>query len=94
MHDYGFRELFKAGFENLQIRLFQVRLGNIAQCCLSTPSNYRGQQLSKLMEEQLPDLHAHFKELNIETHMYASQWFLTLFATKVRPCVPAVAVVF
>eukprot|EP00045_Choanoeca_perplexa_P008809 m.82762 g.82762 ORF g.82762 m.82762 type:complete len:989 (+) comp14633_c1_seq1:70-3036(+) len=61
MHEYGLRELFKAGFENLQIRLYQ---------------------LSKLMEEQLPELHAHFKELNIETHMYASQWFLTLFATK------------
>eukprot|EP00730_Choanoeca_flexa_P003648 TRINITY_DN11466_c2_g2_i4.p1 TRINITY_DN11466_c2_g2~~TRINITY_DN11466_c2_g2_i4.p1 ORF type:complete len:993 (+),score=291.61 TRINITY_DN11466_c2_g2_i4:106-3084(+) len=61
MQHYGLRELFKAGFENLQVRLYQ---------------------LSKLTEEQLPELHAHFKELNIEAHMYASQWFLTLFATK------------
>lgn len=35
------------------------------------------------MEDTMPDLLAHFKEERIEIHMFASQWFLTLFATKV-----------
>lgn len=30
----------------------------------------------------MPDLHAHFTDLNIEPHMYASQWFLTIFTVK------------
>ena len=40
----------------------------------------------------MPDLHDHFKELGIETHMFASQWFLTLFAAKF-PLVTAYRVV-
>ncbi|XP_043986415.1 rab GTPase-activating protein 1-like isoform X2 [Gambusia affinis] len=43
-------------------------------------------QLEKLMQEQLPDLWAHFQELNLEAHMYASQWFLTLFTAKFPLC--------
>ncbi|NWR84451.1 RBG1L protein, partial [Furnarius figulus] len=43
-------------------------------------------QLEKLMQEQLPDLHSHFAELNLEAHMYASQWFLTLFTAKFPLC--------
>ncbi|NWI87617.1 RBG1L protein, partial [Pitta sordida] len=43
-------------------------------------------QLEKLMQEQLPDLHSHFSELNLEAHMYASQWFLTLFTAKFPLC--------
>eukprot|EP00041_Stephanoeca_diplocostata_P024348 m.615527 g.615527 ORF g.615527 m.615527 type:complete len:1089 (+) comp22506_c0_seq2:201-3467(+) len=39
-------------------------------------------QLDRLIDEMLPDLHAHFKDIGVETHMYASQWFLTLFAAK------------
>ena len=39
----------------------------------------------------MPDLHQHFREQRIEIHMFASQWFLTLFATKVRRCHDAVA---
>lgn len=35
------------------------------------------------MEDTMPDLLAHMKEQRIEIHMFASQWFLTLFATKV-----------
>lgn len=30
----------------------------------------------------MPDLHSHFQYNDIETHMYASQWFLTLFTAK------------
>jgi hypothetical protein len=61
MFDINVREMFKAGFADLQLKFFQ---------------------LGRLIEELLPDLHAHFQELRIETHMFASQWFLTLFAAK------------
>ncbi|XP_062989923.1 rab GTPase-activating protein 1-like isoform X2 [Elgaria multicarinata webbii] len=43
-------------------------------------------QLEKLMQEQLPDLYNHFLEKNLEAHMYASQWFLTLFTAKFPLC--------
>ncbi|KAL8178073.1 UNVERIFIED_CONTAM: Rab GTPase-activating protein 1-like protein [Gekko kuhli] len=43
-------------------------------------------QLERLMQEQLPDLYSHFLELNLEAHMYASQWFLTLFTAKFPLC--------
>lgn len=39
-----------------------------------------------LEQEQLPDLWSHFQELNLEAHMYASQWFLTLFTAKFPLC--------
>lgn len=39
-----------------------------------------------LPQEQLPDLWTHFQELNLEAHMYASQWFLTLFTAKFPLC--------
>lgn len=39
-------------------------------------------QLEHLMKDYLPELHEHFEDLNIEAHMYASQWFLTLFTAK------------
>ncbi|XP_004626845.1 rab GTPase-activating protein 1-like isoform X4 [Octodon degus] len=43
-------------------------------------------QLERLMQEQLPDLHSRFCDLNLEAHMYASQWFLTLFTAKFPLC--------
>ncbi|KAM4861346.1 rab GTPase-activating protein 1-like isoform 2-T3 [Thomomys bottae] len=43
-------------------------------------------QLERLMQEQLPDLYSHFSDLNLEAHMYASQWFLTLFTAKFPLC--------
>ncbi|KER20533.1 hypothetical protein T265_10936 [Opisthorchis viverrini] len=39
-------------------------------------------QLEKIVQDQLPDVAKHFSELGLETHMYASQWFLTLFTAK------------
>ncbi|KAL1490600.1 hypothetical protein ABEB36_013266 [Hypothenemus hampei] len=39
-------------------------------------------QLNRLMEEQLSPLWNHFTEHRIETHMFASQWFLTLFTAR------------
>ncbi|CAH2311235.1 rab GTPase-activating 1-like isoform X1 [Pelobates cultripes] len=43
-------------------------------------------QLERLMQEQLPDLYSHFVSLNLEAHMYASQWFLSLFTAKFPLC--------
>ncbi|XP_036129668.1 rab GTPase-activating protein 1-like isoform X1 [Molossus molossus] len=43
-------------------------------------------QLERLMQEQLPDLHSHFCDLSLEAHMYASQWFLSLFTAKFPLC--------
>lgn len=39
-------------------------------------------QLERLMEDQLPELFAHFMDLGVEAHMFGSQWFLTLFTAK------------
>ncbi|KAJ8985689.1 hypothetical protein NQ317_014337 [Molorchus minor] len=61
MYDYGLRDLYKDGFENLHTKLYQ---------------------LTRLMQEQLPQLSLHFDEHHIENHMFASQWFLTLFTAR------------
>ncbi|CAF3473913.1 unnamed protein product [Rotaria socialis] len=58
---YLLREMYKANFENLQMKFFQ---------------------LNCLIEENLPDIYAHFYDLKVECHMFASQWFLTLFTAK------------
>ena len=34
------------------------------------------------MQDHLGDLYEHFMEQGLEAHMYASQWFLTLFTAK------------
>lgn len=39
-------------------------------------------QLDRLIEDLLPDLFHHFVHIGIEVHMFASQWFLTLFTHK------------
>ncbi|XP_063424247.1 rab GTPase-activating protein 1-like isoform X2 [Mytilus trossulus] len=39
-------------------------------------------QLERLMEDHIPDLFEHFTEMGLEIHMFASQWFLTLFTAK------------
>ncbi|XP_065226884.1 rab GTPase-activating protein 1-like isoform X1 [Planococcus citri] len=61
MYDYKLRNLYKDGFENLNLRLYQ---------------------LSRLLEEKEPHLWQHFKEMGIETHMFASHWFLTLYTAR------------
>ncbi|XP_038651105.1 rab GTPase-activating protein 1-like isoform X1 [Scyliorhinus canicula] len=43
-------------------------------------------QLERLLQEQHPELYNHFLDLNLEAHMYASQWFLTLFTVKFPLC--------
>uniref|UniRef100_A0A7I4Z190 Rab-GAP TBC domain-containing protein n=1 Tax=Haemonchus contortus TaxID=6289 RepID=A0A7I4Z190_HAECO len=38
-------------------------------------------QLDCLVQEQMPDLYTHFNNMGLDTSMYASSWFLTLFTT-------------
>lgn len=61
MYDYGLRDLYKCGFDQLYLHLYQ---------------------LNRLMKDQLPKLYEHFEIMGIETHMFASQWFLTLFTAR------------
>ncbi|XP_077298006.1 GTPase activating protein and centrosome-associated isoform X2 [Arctopsyche grandis] len=39
-------------------------------------------QLHRLMEEHMEDLRNHFANMGVEPHMFASQWFLTLFTAR------------
>ena len=39
-------------------------------------------QLQRLMEEKIPDLFYYFRDIGVEMHMFASQWFLTVFTAK------------
>lgn len=39
-------------------------------------------QFDRLVEELLPKMHTHFARQGIKSSMYASQWFMTLFAYK------------
>ncbi|PAA71694.1 hypothetical protein BOX15_Mlig023352g1 [Macrostomum lignano] len=39
-------------------------------------------QLDALLKQHCPEVFSHFKRLGCEPHMYASQWFLTLFTSK------------
>jgi len=39
-------------------------------------------QLDTLVQEHIPDLYVHFQSQSIHTNLYASSWFLTLFATS------------
>ncbi|XP_053683418.1 rab GTPase-activating protein 1-like isoform X2 [Sabethes cyaneus] len=39
-------------------------------------------QLNRLMKDHLPDLYEHFYNTGVESHMFASQWFLSLFTAR------------
>lgn len=39
-------------------------------------------QLEHLIQDLLPNLHEHFQTIGVAVEMFASQWFLTLFASK------------
>lgn len=65
MYNYGLRDLYKDGFDNLILRIYQ---------------------LNRLLEEQVNSLWQHFTEHHVETHMFASQWFLTLYTARFPLC--------
>ncbi|KAL5291821.1 RABGAP1 family protein [Megaselia abdita] len=43
-------------------------------------------QLNRLMKDHLPKLHEHFERNGVESHMFASQWFLTLYTARFPLC--------
>lgn len=61
MYDYKLRNLYKDGFEILNMKQYQ---------------------LNRLLEEKDPELWQHFKNLGVETHMFAHHWFLTLYTAR------------
>lgn len=43
-------------------------------------------ELNRLIKDQLPKLYEHFEKTGVETHMFASQWFLTIFTARFPLC--------
>jgi hypothetical protein len=39
-------------------------------------------QFEQIVRDMIPSVYEHLQNLNIQTHMYASQWFLTLYTSK------------
>ncbi|TNM91874.1 hypothetical protein fugu_018886, partial [Takifugu bimaculatus] len=91
MFDYGLRDLFKQNFEDLHCKFFQLeKLMQVCVCVCVCTYTYRRARVSSAFplhprlpkQEYLPDLYNHFVNVGLEAHMYASQWFLTLFTAK------------
>jgi hypothetical protein len=79
MFKYKLRDLFKQGFEELHLKFFQLE--RLMQVCLHHCVNVETVLMVRL-QDQLTDLYEHFMNQGLEAHMYASQWFLTLFTAK------------
>ena len=76
MFTYGHRNVFKSSFKELHLMFYQLqRLLEVCLCSVYCCIHYHSQ-------EYLHDLNEHFINKSIETHMYASQWFLTIFTAK------------
>ncbi|KAI6173433.1 Ecotropic viral integration site 5-like protein [Aphelenchoides besseyi] len=59
--------------ENYRLReLYKPSMAELGLCIF---------QLECLIQEQQPDLYAHFNNMGFDTSMFASSWFLTLFTT-------------
>lgn len=61
--------------------MYNYGLRNLYRCGLED-LHCKFFQLDRFLDDHLPELYLHFADLHVETHMYASQWFLTLFTTK------------
>lgn len=86
MYDYGLRDLYKDGFENLYLKLYRklskrFRKMNFPQMFFVSIA-----ELNRLIKDQLPKLYEHFERTGVETHMFASQWFLTIFTARFPLC--------
>ncbi len=89
MYDYRLRDLYKDGFENLYLKLYRK---SINETIFYIPSKKKSlnflfvAELNRLMKDQLPKLYEHFERMGVETHMFASQWFLTIFTARFPLC--------
>ena len=52
-----------------------VQLIQYTNVCLHEFYNY-------FVKELMPELHAHFRSIQLEPHMYAAQWFLTFYTSR------------
>nr|XP_039252966.1 EVI5-like protein isoform X1 [Styela clava] len=65
--------VFVALMRNYRLReLFKPSMAELGLCMF---------QLDNMLQEHAPDLYNHFQAQGFHTSMYASSWFLTLFAT-------------
>lgn len=84
MYDYGLREFYKDGFETVYLKLYQ--LNKLMEVCIIACNFIQFHCYSYyfflFLKEQIPQLYNHFNANGIEAHMYASQWFLTLFTAR------------
>ena len=39
-------------------------------------------QLDSLVKDHIPTLYYHFQSIGLKSHMFSSQWFLTLYTAK------------
>lgn len=88
MYDYKLRNLYKDGFENLNLKLFQLsRLLEVSKVLKMKQNKsllWKKRVIATytLFQEKEPHLWQHFTEQGIETHMFASHWFLTLYTAR------------
>uniref|UniRef100_A0A3Q3AE36 Rab GTPase-activating protein 1 n=1 Tax=Kryptolebias marmoratus TaxID=37003 RepID=A0A3Q3AE36_KRYMA len=80
MFDYGLRDLFKQNFEDLHCKFFQLERLYVNPFTSSSLLFFP--MFFLCFHEYIPDLYNHFLNVGLEAHMYASQWFLTLFTAK------------
>uniref|UniRef100_A0A8D0P4W6 Rab GTPase-activating protein 1 n=1 Tax=Sus scrofa TaxID=9823 RepID=A0A8D0P4W6_PIG len=73
LHEQAFSVLVKIMFDYGLRELFKQNFEDL---------HCKFYQLERLMQEYIPDLYNHFLDISLEAHMYASQWFLTLFTAK------------
>ncbi|XP_077139639.1 rab GTPase-activating protein 1-like isoform X3 [Ranitomeya variabilis] len=62
------KETLKNQLREMELELAQTKLQLVEAECK--------------IQEYIADLYTHFLEISLEAHMYASQWFLTLFTAK------------
>lgn len=85
MYDYKLRNLYKDGFENLNLKLYQLsRLLEVKKYYILSFKWVQNVCYNNHIrsQEKEPHLWQHFKEMGIETHMFASHWFLTLYTAR------------
>ncbi|KAL8585574.1 hypothetical protein ACOMHN_050333 [Nucella lapillus] len=113
LFEYGMRNLFKQGFEELHLKFYQLErliqdqmsdlyshfinmgleihmfasqwfLMCVMICVICVMMCVMIHALISVCyyQDQMSDLYSHFIDMGLEIHMFASQWFLTLFTAK------------
>lgn len=77
------RNLYLNEFDNLHQHLYQLeKLIQVIRFPVIILLSNIVKLIKCIFQDQIPELSVHFRESGIEPHMFASQWFLTLFCGK------------